>query len=84
MVDAVLQDLETNSESPVTSIASDHGASQIFVAGFADGVAKVFDRRLAENNAIVRSYSDHTSWIQNVKWHPMLRGQFFSARYVSL
>lgn len=74
------QDLDTNSESPVTSIASDHGSSQIFVAGFADGMAKIFDRRLAENNAVVRSYSDHTSWIQNVRWHPMLRGQFFSAR----
>lgn len=74
------QDLDTNSDSPVTSIVSDHGSSSIVIAGFADGVVKVFDRRLEEEDAVVRSYSDHSSWVQNVRWHPSEGGQFLSAR----
>lgn len=77
-----LQDLDTNSESPVTAIVSDDGSSSQFLASFADGVVKVFDRRLDEDNAIVRSYSAHTSWVQNVKWHSTLPWQFFSGRCV--
>ncbi|KAF8195097.1 hypothetical protein BJ912DRAFT_1085993 [Pholiota molesta] len=72
-------DLLTNSESPVTAIASDSGSSQTFLASFADGVVKVFDRRLEDDDAIVRTYADHSSWVQNVHWHPTLSGQFLSA-----
>lgn len=74
------QDLDTNSDSPVTAIASDQGSSTMFVASFADGTVKVFDRRLDEEDAIVRSYGEHQSWVQNVRWHPHLGGQFLSAR----
>lgn len=72
-------DLETNSESPVTSMTSDPGSSQTFIASFADGTIKMFDRRLEDDEAIVRSYSDHTSWVQNVRYHPKLSGRFLSA-----
>jgi regulatory associated protein of mTOR len=78
-----IQDLETNSESPVTAISSDPGSSATFLASFADGTVKVFDRRLEEEDSIVRAYRGHTSWVQNVRWHPFLIGQFFSARYVT-
>ncbi|KAA1478089.1 hypothetical protein DENSPDRAFT_934104 [Dentipellis sp. KUC8613] len=74
-----LLDLETNAESPVTSIRSDHGASSTFLAGFADGIVKVFDRRLEEEDAVVRAYNEHNAWVQNVCWHPALGGQFLSA-----
>ena len=74
--------METNSDSPVTSISSDTGSSQTFLAGFADGVVKVFDKRLEDDDAIVRTYADHTSWVQNVRWHPALGAQFISAGYV--
>ncbi|KAL0567020.1 Target of rapamycin complex 1 subunit kog1 [Marasmius crinis-equi] len=72
-------DMDTKAESPVTSIVSDHTASQTFVAGFGDGIVKVFDRRLEEDNSIVASFSDHSSWIQNVRPHPTMAPQFFSA-----
>ncbi|KAH7886310.1 hypothetical protein F5I97DRAFT_1879356 [Phlebopus sp. FC_14] len=72
-------DLETNAESPVTYITSDYGSSSTFIAGFADGVVKVFDRRLEEEDAVVRSYHDHHAWVQNVKYHSRVHGQFLSA-----
>jgi regulator-associated protein of mTOR len=52
------------------------------VAGFGDGSVKVFDRRLDEEDAVVRSYSEHTSWVQNARWHPKVNGQIVSARSV--
>ena len=75
------QDLDTNSDSPVTALVSDHGAAQTFIASFADGKIKVFDRRLEDEDSIVRIYSEHTSWVQNVRWHPTVGGQLLSARY---
>ena len=76
-----LQDLDTISDSPVTSIASDVGSSSTFLASFADGAVKLFDRRLEEDDAVVRTFHDHSSWIQNVKWHPNFGWQFVSGRY---
>jgi regulator-associated protein of mTOR len=64
----------------VTAIASDPGSSATVVASFADGAVKVFDRRLEEEDAIVRSYTDHSSWVQNVRWRPNLGAQLLSAR----
>ncbi len=78
------QVLETNSDSPVTAIASERGPSSVLLASFADGVIKVFDRRLEEEDAVVRSFNEHTNWIQNVRWHPQFGNQFLSARLVSV
>ncbi|THH18632.1 hypothetical protein EW146_g2399 [Bondarzewia mesenterica] len=72
-----LMDLATNSESPVTAMMSDGGPSSIFLASFADGIIKVFDRRYDEENAVVRSYNEHNAWVQNLRWHPSLGGQQF-------
>ncbi|KAL6307817.1 hypothetical protein BKA93DRAFT_767971 [Sparassis latifolia] len=71
-------DLDTNSDSPVTALVCDVGSSHTFLASFADGTVKVYDRRLEEEDAVVRSYNEHTSWVQNIKWHPSFSGQFLS------
>jgi hypothetical protein len=60
------------------------GFSQMFIPNFADGTIKVFERRLEGDEAIVRSFFDHTSWVQNVRYHPKLSGRFLSARSVSM
>ncbi|OSX66816.1 hypothetical protein POSPLADRAFT_1128660 [Postia placenta MAD-698-R-SB12] len=61
-----VMDMDTNSESPVTAIVSDEASTSTFLASFADGVIKVFDRRMDEEDAV------------NVKWHPLLSGHFLS------
>jgi regulatory associated protein of mTOR len=75
--------METMSDAPVTSIVSDSGITSAFVAGFADGTVRVFDRRLEEEDAIVRCFDAHSSWVQNVYWHPNLGSQILTARFVS-
>ncbi|KAF7347293.1 Target of rapamycin complex 1 subunit mip1 [Mycena venus] len=72
-------DLDTNSESPVTAIVCDMEPSQIFAASFANGEVKLFDRRMEEENSVVRKFVEHESWVQNVRWHPAARSQFLSA-----
>jgi regulator-associated protein of mTOR len=75
--------LETNSDSPVTAIASERGPSSVFLVSFADGFIKVFDRRLKKKDAIVRSFNgEHANWVQNVRWRPQFGNQFMSARSV--
>ncbi|KAI0814821.1 hypothetical protein BC629DRAFT_1467282 [Irpex lacteus] len=74
-----IMDIETNADSPITAMASEDSGSKITLASFADGNVKVFDRRLEEEDAIVRSYSAHSAWVQNVKLHPSLSGQFLTA-----
>ncbi|KAJ7762335.1 hypothetical protein DFH07DRAFT_407956 [Mycena maculata] len=72
-------DLDTNSDSPVTSIVCDVGPSQIFAASFANGEVKIFDRRMEEENSVIRKYVEHESWVQNVRCHPTTSSQFLSA-----
>ncbi|KAJ7070515.1 hypothetical protein C8F01DRAFT_382159 [Mycena amicta] len=72
-------DLDTNSESPVTGLVCDTASSQIFAASFANGEVKLFDRRLEEENSVVRRYVEHESWVQTVKRHPSSQSQFISA-----
>ncbi|KAI0033846.1 hypothetical protein K488DRAFT_77642 [Vararia minispora EC-137] len=74
-----LLDMATKSDSPVTTISSENGPSSTVIAGFADGIVKVFDRRLDEDDSVVRAYNEHYGWVQNVRWHPHLPGQFLSA-----
>ncbi|KAJ3557772.1 hypothetical protein NM688_g1286 [Phlebia brevispora] len=77
--EAQLLDIDTNSDSPVTAIACADRDSSLFLTSFADGVVKLFDRRLEEDAAVVKKYDSHQSWVQNVKWHPIAFGQFVSA-----
>ena len=36
-----------------------------------DGVVNMFDKRLEEDNVIVRTYADPTSQVQNSRWHTL-------------
>lgn len=75
--------MDTNSESPVTSISSDHQSSSVFVAGFGDGVVKLFDRRLEEEDSVVRTYREHAVWVQSARWQKGAGKGLLSARLVA-
>ncbi|KAJ9661908.1 Target of rapamycin complex 1 subunit kog1 [Neophaeococcomyces mojaviensis] len=59
-------DIPARSSSCVTSLTSDQLAGQIFVAGFGDGVVRVFDQRLNPRTAMVKVWREHRQWITNV------------------
>lgn len=59
-------DIPARSSSCVTSLTSDQLAGQIFVAGFGDGVVRVFDQRLNPRTAMVKAYREHQQWVTNV------------------
>ncbi|OCT50168.1 WD repeat-containing protein mip1 [Cladophialophora carrionii] len=59
-------DIPARSSSCVTSLTSDKVAGHIFVAGFGDGVVRVFDQRLNPRTAMVRLWREHRQWITNI------------------
>jgi regulator-associated protein of mTOR len=82
--ETALMDMDTHAEAPCGALASEGaGAGALFLAGFGDGGVRVLDRRMEEDDAVVRAYNAHTSWVQNVRWHPWHHGQFFTARSVA-
>lgn len=59
-------DIPARSSSCVTSLTSDKVAGHIFVAGFGDGVVRVFDQRLNPRTAMVKLWREHRQWITNI------------------
>jgi regulatory associated protein of mTOR len=60
-------DIPARSSSCVTSLTSDQVAGDVFVAGFGDGVVRVFDQRLHVKSSMVRAWREHRQWVTNVK-----------------
>ena len=59
-------DIPARSSSCVTSLTSDQVAGQIFIAGFGDGVVRVFDQRLNPRTAMVKIWREHRQWVTNI------------------
>lgn len=59
-------DIPARSSSCVTSLTSDQLAGQIFVAGFGDGVVRVFDQRLNPRTSMVKAWREHQQWVTGV------------------
>lgn len=72
-------EIVTQSESPVTSISSDPDSPSLFIAGFGDGSMHLFDKRLDDEDCIVRSFRGHSSWIQGTRWQKGAGKDFVSA-----
>jgi WD40 repeat protein len=71
LICVILQDIPARSGSCITSLTSEQVAGDVFVAGFGDGAIRIYDRRLASRESMVKMWKDHKSWI--VKVH-MQRG----------
>ncbi|CCK70021.1 ubiquitin-binding TORC1 subunit KOG1 KNAG_0D02720 [Huiozyma naganishii CBS 8797] len=64
-------DIPAKTSSLVTSLTSDQLAGNIFVAGFADGTLRVYDRRIDARDSMVRRWRSASTgrancWINNV------------------
>jgi hypothetical protein len=62
-----IQDIATQAGSNLTAIASDESHGNVFVAGFGDGVVRLFDKRMDDaSNVVMRVWRQHHTWIQSV------------------
>lgn len=64
-------------------MATELNSLSLLASGFGDGMVKIFDKRLEEDEAVVHLCGGHASWVQNVCWSPTHGKQFLSARFVS-
>jgi regulatory associated protein of mTOR len=62
-----VQDIPARSSSCVTSLTSDQVAGDVFVAGFGDGVIRVFDTRVHAKSAMVRVWREHRQWVVGLR-----------------
>ena len=65
--ESCVADIPARSSSCVTSLTSDQVAGDVFVAGFGDGVVRVFDTRVPAKSAAVRVWREHRQWVTRVK-----------------
>ena len=66
-VERHVRDIATQAGSNLTAIAADEPDGNVFVAGFGDGVVRLFDKRLDDaSNVVLRTWRKHHTWIQSV------------------
>ncbi|XP_064478039.1 regulatory-associated protein of mTOR-like [Ornithodoros turicata] len=58
-------DMPTGTDSPITSLSTDHEGS-LLVAGCGDGTVRVYDRRLPPSDCRIMTLRGHSSWVVNV------------------
>lgn len=83
--------LATNTDSCITSMASDESTGGTLVAGFGDGTLRLFDARSRPEYAVKMTMREHTSWVVQTHVYPdkyeMLSGsvsgelKFWDLRY---
>ncbi|BEI86430.1 hypothetical protein CcaverHIS002_0607170 [Cutaneotrichosporon cavernicola] len=62
-----LRDISTQAGANLTAISADEPDGNVFVAGFGDGVVRLFDKRLEDASQVVlRTWRKHHTWIQSV------------------
>jgi regulator-associated protein of mTOR len=68
----------------MTAIASDEPEGNVFVAGFGDGVVRLFDKRMEDaSNVVMRVWRQHHTWIQSVHLQKGGQRELITGRYVS-
>jgi regulator-associated protein of mTOR len=66
-VERHVRDIATQAGSNLTAITADEPDGNVFVAGFGDGVVRLFDKRLDDPSQVVlRTWRKHHTWIQSV------------------
>ncbi|WOO77695.1 Target of rapamycin complex 1 subunit mip1 [Vanrija pseudolonga] len=66
-VERHVRDIPTQAGANLTAIAADEPDGNVFVAGFGDGVVRLFDKRIDDAAATaIRTWRQHHTWIQSV------------------
>lgn len=66
-VERHLRDISTQAGSNLTAICTDEPDGNVFLAGFGDGVVRLFDKRVHDAGQVVlRTWRKHHIWIQSV------------------
>ena len=61
------QDVATQAGSNLTAISADEPNGNIFIAGFGDGVVRLYDKRVDDQtDSVLRTWRKHHTWIQSV------------------
>ena len=77
------QDIATQAGSNLTAIASDEPNGNVFVAGFGDGVVRLFDKRMDDaSNVVMRVWRQHHTWIQSVHLQRGGQRELITGRWV--
>ncbi|PLW35392.1 hypothetical protein PCANC_18310 [Puccinia coronata f. sp. avenae] len=77
--ESCIEELNTRSNSCLTSLSSDHHSGWIISAGFGDGSVRIFDRRKPSKNSMVKVFrSVHSSWCSRIKFQAGHRRELFS------
>jgi len=64
--ESLINNIQTEGETCVTSLASGKNGSKMLICGFADGSIKMFDTRMNPKFANVQSYKEHKDWVVKV------------------
>lgn len=68
------------SETPLTSLSYNPEEPYLLAATFADGVIKMMDRRMDDEEGIVMARKEQHTWIQSGRWQRSSRRDFMTAR----
>ncbi|KAI8835270.1 raptor N-terminal caspase like domain-containing protein [Chytriomyces cf. hyalinus JEL632] len=62
-----VQDIANKNQQAITALASDKEDGRLLVAGYADGLLNLYDRRVPTNESVVMSFREHPSRVLNCK-----------------
>ncbi|TFL06291.1 raptor N-terminal caspase like domain-containing protein [Pterulicium gracile] len=77
--EAIIMEIPTQADSPVTQITSLPLSNSLILASFANGDIKLFDRRMTYEDALCHTLSDHSTWVHGVRVVPNNYSQCVSA-----
>ncbi|KAI8613893.1 raptor N-terminal caspase like domain-containing protein [Chytriomyces sp. MP71] len=73
-----VQDIGTKYQLAVTSLTSEKREGNLLIAGYADGLLNVYDKRMASRESLIMSFREHSSRILSCKLQNDGYGNFFT------
>ncbi|ORY51824.1 hypothetical protein BCR33DRAFT_712020 [Rhizoclosmatium globosum] len=71
-----VQDIGTKYQQAVTSLTSERSEGNLLIAGYADGMLNLYDKRLPSRESLVRSFGEHSNRILQCQFQNDGRGDY--------